>query len=1039
MMPHSDKFGKVDGAVPSAVVRCRIRSGDGARSAPSTSKAAFVLTLVLGGFLHAQPITLENDIYRVSLDPAAGTFSIQAKASKKTFVTDGKLTEAGGNAKMVELRDDKLGRGTSVEISHPSGNRDTIALYPSVPFVLFRSSLHNGGSEPLVLNRISGVSGTVNLGKPVAELRTLGTGGLLEPEKNPGSYAFLTTVDPATRNGVVGGWLTHDRGSGVVFSPVQDGALRIEAKLEYGRLRVHPGKDADTEIFAIGYFDDARFGLEAYADAMAKVYQVKLPPEPAGYCTWYMEKHAGACDEAHLAELSSYATKELAPFGFNFVQIDDGWQEGVKKNGPKKNFTTHAPAGPYPNGMKAPAAQIKGLGLTPGIWFMPFAGTHFDPYFQDHPDWFAKDPDGRPFETAWGGTCLDMTHPGAREHLRGIVQKIAQDWGYTLFKMDGLWTGTATRQIYVNDGYRDDAIGEATFSNPDKTNIEAYRDGLKLVRQAAGSSVFLLGCCVSQNMRSFGGSLGLLDAMRIGPDTGAGHIGAPHASRLWFLNGRVWWNDPDCVSVRAATPLDQARLNATFTAVAGDLFYNSDWMPDLPPERLDILRRCMPTHGLPSRPVDVFESQPARIWLLSDTRKVPRRDVVALYNWDKQSVLVECLASRIGLPASSEYVAFDFWANKFVPPFRDSVRAELAPGSCRVLGVRPVANHPQLLSTSRHVTQGIVDVAEEKWSSPILSGVSQVVANDPYELRIVVSVGEQSWRATGAGVSPEDTAAGVKTAFHQDGPKLRATLTSPVSRAVRWEITFERAHIEPVAPQPVTELNASADYRTVTLTWTEQGAEGYRIVRDDGARSESMSSGFTDSTAPHGKTCRYRVTALGWGGMESNPATVEVTTPEELKRPPVPPIPTTHLSDLKFQVKQIGWGKPGVDESVEGKPLTVDGKAYSKGLGLHARALVLCPIPAGAHRFVAVAGLDDEKKSDPRSSVAFEVYGDVKEMGEAPVLLAQSPSLSSATLRSWTFNVELNARFKELRLVVTDAGDGIASDHADWVDAGFIQ
>ena len=86
-----------------------------------------------------------------------------------------------------------------------------------------------------------------------------------------------------------------------------------------------------------------------------------------------------------------------------------------------------------------------------------------------------------------------------------------------------------------------------------------------------------------------------------------------------------------------------------------------------------------------------------------------------------------------------------------------------------------------------------------------------------------------------------------------------------------------------------------------------------------------------------------------------------------------------------------------------------------------------------------MAGLDDEKKSDPRSSVAFEVYGDVKEMGEAPVLLAQSPSLSSATLRSWTFNVELNARFKELRLVVTDAGDGIASDHADWVDAGFIQ
>ena len=204
--------------------------------------------------------------------------------------------------------------------------------------------------------------------------------------------------------------------------------------------------------------------------------------------------------------------------------------------------------------------------------------------------------------------------------MQGVVGRIALDWGYRLFKMDGFWTGSATRQVYVNDGYVDDHIGEASFFNPDKTNIEALRDGVRLVREAAGPDVFLLGCCVSQNMRSFGGSFGLLDAMRVGPDTGAGEIGSPHASRLWFLNGRVWWNDPDCVSVRAATPLDRARLNATFASIAGDVFYNSDWMPDFPVERLDILRRCMPAHGLPSRPVDVFESPTARIWHLADMR-----------------------------------------------------------------------------------------------------------------------------------------------------------------------------------------------------------------------------------------------------------------------------------------------------------------------------------------------------------------------------------------------------------------------------------
>ena len=187
-----------------------------------------------------------------------------------------------------------------------------------------------------------------------------------EPAQNPGSYAFLAVVDPRKRSGVVGGWLTHDRGSGVVFSPVAGDVVRIRSQLDYGRLRIKPGGDAATETFALGYFDDARLGLEAYADGIAKVYAIKLPPQPAGYCTWYMEKNAGSCDEKRLAELSQYAAKNLAPFGFDFIQIDDGWQDGIGGNGPRKNFTTHRRDGPYPSGMKAMAGRITQLGLYAG-------------------------------------------------------------------------------------------------------------------------------------------------------------------------------------------------------------------------------------------------------------------------------------------------------------------------------------------------------------------------------------------------------------------------------------------------------------------------------------------------------------------------------------------------------------------------------------------------------------------------------------------------------------------------------------------------
>jgi hypothetical protein len=666
-------------------------------------------------------------------------------------------------------------------------------LYPGVPFVVFRSTLHNGKTQPITLNHVPAVSATVELGKPARELVTLGTGGLLSPAKNPGSYAFLAVACPRARNGVVAGWLSHDRGSGVVFSPVQGDTVRLQAQLDYGRLRIKPGQDAATETLAVGYFDDARLGLEAYADWVAKVYSIRLLPHHPGYCTWYMEKHGGGCDEKYLVELSQYAAKNLKPFGFDFIQIDDGWQEGISTNGPKKNFTAHAPHGPYPSGMKATAENINRLGLTAGIWFMPFAGNSKDPYFKDHQDWFAKGPDGKPFETDWGGTCLDMTHPGARANLRSLVHRIAHDWGYQLFKLDGFWTGSATRQIYVNDGYQEDGIGEAGFCDPDVTNVEAMRLGAKLVREAAGPKVFLLGCCVPQNMRSFGGTFGLLDAMRVGPDSGAEHIGAPHASRLWFLNGRVWWNDPDCVSVRASTPLEQARLNASFTAIAGDLFYNSDWMPDFPPQRLDILRRCIPSHNLASRPVDVLESPVARIWHLADTRQPRRRDIVAFYNWDKNPATISETAERIGLPAAKAYVGFDFWAGKFIPPFTGKVQADLPPGgSCRILAIQPLSDHPQLLSTSRHVTQGMIDVTGEQWDAAraTLTAASRVVANDPYELRIVVPAGETSWRAAAAGVSADDQAAGVKASLRQDGPALRATITSPASREVKWQVQF---------------------------------------------------------------------------------------------------------------------------------------------------------------------------------------------------------------------------------------------------------
>ena len=227
--------------------------------------------------------------------------------------------------------------------------------------------------------------------------------------------------------------------------------------------------------------------------------------------------------------------------------------------------------------------------------------------------------------------------PEVRQYLSDLVKTI-HSWGVDYFKMDGLWTGSATEQIYVNDGYRDDQIGNnAPFHDPKKTNIEVMRDGLQLLRQAAGPEVFFSGCNLSQNMRSLAGSIGLVDSMRIGPDNGQGWrnyreeiaangsgsiiTGPVRGTRLYFMHGRFWWNDPDPCYVRAGIPLKHARLITSWVALSGQFNLNSDWIPGLPPERLELLKRTMPHHGVTARPVDYFDTVMPGIWLVTDARQ----------------------------------------------------------------------------------------------------------------------------------------------------------------------------------------------------------------------------------------------------------------------------------------------------------------------------------------------------------------------------------------------------------------------------------
>lgn len=893
--------------------------------------------------------------------------------------------------------------------------------------------------------------------------KALGTAGLTDVDGHKGSYMFLAVAEPVSRQGIVAAWVTSHKGSGIVFSGKTDDGknVTIQPELQYGRYEIDSSAVPEPEVFVLGAFDDCLDGLERYADAIAKVHKIQMKPQISGYCTWYSNKFGGAGTEASTREFADAALEKLVPFGMRYFQIDDHWQLGKGGlNGPAKNFTGHNPSGPYPSGMKPTAEYLNAKGLIAGIWFMPYSGNWNDPWYADKQEWFVKSAidypapgekntrrfsginqkKGAPYETFWGGTSLDMTDPNVEKYVHEEVDQIANQWGYKYFKYDGMWTAMACEQLYVNDEYLPDDLGLQIFDDMTKTNVEIYRKGLKMVRAAAGDDVFILGCNVSQNMRTMGASYGLVDAMRIGPDNGSswGGIcaGPVRGTARWFFNGRVWYNDPDPVYVRDSIPLAHAQLITSWAAITGQLFAFSDWLPELSDERVNVLQRTIaPVRLYTARPLDVFESKLANLWRL--TKPGNETVIFGLFNWSENEPLkIQKSLKELGLDENVTYVGFDFWANAFVPPFRHELDCELPGGSCRVLALtRMAADRPTLAGTSRHVASPLFEVKNVNWNAETLtlSGTSDVVANDPYELRLVLPEGLK--------VSENQTKNLKITA---EGRTLRVSFTPKKSGEVNWEIRFEKGASPIPAPVKVQNLAGKADYSKLTLHWDETPNYGFVLTKkaSDGTVRKVFSlngTQFTDYEVKTGETWTYQLQSVGWGGELSPEVTVNVKMPDAIIMPPLPPMPDVDLTEQNPQKVKSGWGSPKKNLSVAGNPLKLNGKTYEKGFGVHAYSSLTFDVPVGSKRFVAVAGLDDFHVKDPRRSVIVKVWTDVCEMGEPQVLAAESPLLSNETVNHWHFDVPLDARVKQIRLEVTDAEDGIACDHVDWVDVGFIK
>ncbi|UWE10870.1 NPCBM/NEW2 domain-containing protein [Actinacidiphila bryophytorum] len=146
-----------------------------------------------------------------------------------------------------------------------------------------------------------------------------------------------------------------------------------------------------------------------------------------------------------------------------------------------------------------------------------------------------------------------------------------------------------------------------------------------------------------------------------------------------------------------------------------------------------------------------------------------------------------------------------------------------------------------------------------------------------------------------------------------------------------------------------------------------------------------------------------------------------------------PPAGTSYLSDLPWESASNGWGPVERDTSNgetaagDGRPITLGGTVYAKGLGVHAPSTVAYYTAGGCTSLNATVGIDDEKKNS-KGSVEFLVLADGKQVADSGVV--------TSTTGGHPLTADITGA-QVVQLVVTDGGDGNDSDHADWAGAAI--
>jgi alpha-galactosidase len=314
-------------------------------------------------------------------------------------------------------------------------------------------------------------------------------------------------------------------------------------------------------------------------------------------------------------------TELMAPFAEGlanrpFSVIDAGWFEGppsapddccfgVNMDTPNARFKD----------MSALAANIRKLGMRPGLWTRPLCATEKVNASLLLPRIAGRDDPQRPI--------LDPTIPENLERIARYFEQYRR-WNYDLVKID--FTSFDILGKWGFEMLRDGALTRPGWRMHDvsRTNAEIIRDLYAAMRAAAGDTL-LIGCNTVSHL-----SAGVFEINRIGDDTSGKEwdrtrkMGVNTLAFRGVHHDAFYAADGDCVGLTPQVPWEKNRQWMELVAKSGTPLFISAQPDAVGAQQKQVIKACfeLASRKLPlGEPLDWMSNAWPRQWRLNGKRE----------------------------------------------------------------------------------------------------------------------------------------------------------------------------------------------------------------------------------------------------------------------------------------------------------------------------------------------------------------------------------------------------------------------------------